>query len=86
MLCLHFSLFILINKYHYFYEEYACSMCETKYSNKISQVYLCGEQLKPNADEGDILLILIFGIPCLLIVLVFLHPSLDINISFLHFS
>ena len=41
----------------YFFEKYAFSVDETKYSDNISQVSLCGEQPKPNVDEVDILLI-----------------------------
>ena len=58
-------------------------MCETKYYDKISQVSLWVEQPKPNVDEGDVMFILIFLIPCWLIVFVFLKPFpyVDINLS-----
>ena len=47
---------------------------------------LCCEQPKPNADEADILLILLFRIPCLLIVFIFLQPSLYVDIHLSHVS
>ena len=45
-----------------------------------------GEQPKPNFAEGDLMLIFIFGIPCLLIVFVFLHPLPDVHINLSHVS
>ena len=59
-----FQLYILISPYLYtsiqpppFFNEYDYNMCETKYFDKISEVFLCGEQPKPNVDEGDVLFV-----------------------------
>ena len=82
MSCLDLTLFIYLNTPPSFVDECACNMHETKYFDKISQVSLCGEQPKPNFDEGDVLMIWIFGIPCLLIVFVFLQPSPGVRITF----
>ena len=68
------------------FDEYACNLCETKFSDRISQVSLYGEQPKPNFDEKYVLFILIFGINCLLIVFVFLQPSPVVHIKFSHIS
>ena len=86
MACLDFTLFIYLNTPPSFFDEYACNMYETKYYDKISQVSLCGEQKKPNVDEGDTLLICVLGIPCLMILFVFLIPSPDVHINFSHMS
>ena len=49
-------------------------MDETKSSDNISQVYLWGEQPKPNVYAGYILLICVSGLPCLMILFVMMLP------------
>ena len=66
------------------FDEYDYNMHETESYDKISQVSLCGEQPKPNVDEGNVLFILIFGIPCFRIV--FIKYSLDVHINLSHVS
>ena len=40
-----------------------------------------GEQPKLNIDEGYVMFILLFGIPCLMIVFVFMQPLPDFHIN-----
>ena len=68
----------------YFFDEYDLNLDETKYSDKISQVSLCGKKPKPNVDEGYIFLILVLGTTCLLILFVIMIPSPDLHINFSH--
>ena len=58
-------------------------MDETKSSDKISKVSLCGKQPKTYVDEGDILVILVLGIPCMMVFNIILIPSSNeqINVS-----
>ena len=86
MPCLDLTLFIYLDTPPLFFDEYACNLHETKFFEKISQVSLCGEQQKPNVDELDDFLVLLFGIPCFLIVSVFLEPLPDFHIKLSHVS
>ena len=61
-------------------------MHETKSSENILEVFLCAEQPKANVYEGYVLLILHYGIPCLLIVFLFLQPSPYVHINLSHVS
>ena len=47
---------------------------------------LWGEQQKPNVAEGDVMFVLLFGIPCFLIVFVFLQTLPDEQINSSHVS
>ena len=50
----------------------------------MSQVSLWGEQPKHNVAERDVMFVLLFLIPCLVISFVFMKPSLDAHINLSH--
>ena len=77
--CPDLNFFIFLNTMSHFFEEYTWNLDETNYSEKISQMSLCGEQQKPNFDDGDILLIQFLGISCLIILFVIQLPSPDVH-------
>ena len=81
-----FNLIYIPQKTHLIYDEYYCNLCETKYSDKTSHVFLWGEQPNPNVYEGDFMFILLFGIPSLMIVFVFMQPLPDVHINLSHVS
>ena len=58
-------------------------MNETKSSDNISQVSLCGEKPKPNIDEGYSFFICVLVLPYLLVLFLFVQPSSEfcINLS-----
>ena len=86
MPCIYFTLFIYLNVPPSFIDEYACNICETNFSDNILQVYLWGEQPKPNVYEVDVILILISGIPYFLIVFVFMQHLSDVHFNLSHVS
>ena len=86
MPCIYLTFFIYLNTMSYFFKRICFKYGWTKYSDNISQVYLCREHPKPNVDKGDILLMQVSGILFLLILFVIMSPSPDIHINLSHVS
>ena len=61
-------------------------MNEKTYSDKITQVYLCGDQPKRNVDEGDVLLISLLVIPYFLTVFAFIQLTHTVHLNMSHVS